>query len=139
MRRLKANTGRSSSQRHTNQEAWAVAQASFRVCAVTRCARGYGDDIRRDSFSSAKHRTEESRYARRVTMEEIEKNDFNLNISRYVSTAKPEEKINLSLVNTQLLELENKATKAVETHNQFLKELGLALLPVGADDKGSHS
>lgn len=28
-------------------------------------------------------------------MEEIEKNDFKLNISRYVSTAKPENKIDL--------------------------------------------
>jgi len=26
------------------------------------------------------------RYARRVIMEEIEKNDYNLNISRYIST-----------------------------------------------------
>src|SRR5574337_830016 len=33
------------------------------------------------------------RYARRVSMEEIEKNDFNLNISRYVSTAVAEEEV----------------------------------------------
>ncbi|EQD66491.1 N-6 DNA methylase domain protein, partial [mine drainage metagenome] len=32
-------------------------------------------------------RKEEPRYARRVDMAEIEKNDFNLNISRYISTA----------------------------------------------------
>nr|WP_256377088.1 N-6 DNA methylase [Nitrosospira multiformis] len=30
------------------------------------------------------------RYARHVGMDEIEANDFNLNISRYVSTAKEE-------------------------------------------------
>ncbi len=72
-------------------------------------------------------RPEESieRYARRVTMEEIEKNDFNLNISRYVSTAKPEEKIDLQEVNIQLIEIEKKASKAREKHNQFLEELGL--------------
>ena len=43
-------------------------------------------------------RKEEVRYSRRVSMEEIEKNDFNLNISRYVSTAKPEEKIDLRAI-----------------------------------------
>jgi hypothetical protein len=34
-----------------------------------------------------KNRKEEVRYSRRVKLSEIEKNDFNLNISRYVSTA----------------------------------------------------
>ncbi len=71
------------------------------------------------------YRKEEPRYAKRVSMEEIEKNDYNLNISRYVSTAKPEEPIDLKLVHTKLSELEKKAVKAAETHNQFLKELGL--------------
>jgi type I restriction enzyme M protein len=33
-----------------------------------------------------KNRTEEPRYSRRVDMAEIEKNDFNLNISRYISS-----------------------------------------------------
>jgi len=41
-------------------------------------------------------RTEEPRYSRRVEMDEIEKNDFNLNISRYISTAVGEAEINLA-------------------------------------------
>ncbi len=65
------------------------------------------------------------RYARRVSMEEIEKNDFNLNISRYVSTAKPEQQINLQTVNKDLTDIEKKARNATKTHNRFLKELGL--------------
>lgn len=65
------------------------------------------------------------RYARRVSMEEIEKNDYNLNISRYVSTAKPEPIIDLNEVNQKLVELEKKAAKALKEHNAFLKELGL--------------
>ena len=40
-------------------------------------------------------RKEEPRYSRRVEMDEIEKNDFNLNISRYISTAVGEEEIDL--------------------------------------------
>lgn len=65
------------------------------------------------------------RYARRVSMEEIEKNDFNLNISRYVSTAKPEPVIDLNDVNEKLTEIETKATKSLNEHNEYLKQLGL--------------
>lgn len=69
------------------------------------------------------------RYARRVSMEEIEKNDYNLNISRYVSTAEPEPIIDLQEVNEQLNKIEADAKKALEAHNQFLRELGLKELP----------
>ena len=58
-------------------------------------------------------------------MEEIEKNDFNLNISRYVSISVEEEEIDLQKVNEQLKEIEKDIAKARETHNKFLKELGL--------------
>ena len=70
-------------------------------------------------------RKEESRYSRKVSMEEIEKNEYNLNISRYVSTAKPEPIIDLKAVNDELKALQNSADKAADTHNAFLKELGL--------------
>ena len=65
------------------------------------------------------------RYARRVSMSEIEKNDYNLNISRYVSTATPEEKISLEEVNKELSKIEKKIKSSTEKHNKFLKELGL--------------
>ncbi|QQN99140.1 type I restriction-modification system subunit M [Pseudomonas sp. SW-3] len=71
------------------------------------------------------YRNEEARYSRRVSMEEIGKNDFNLNISRYVSAATAEEKIDLQVVNAELKEIEKRAAKAAEAHNSFLKELGL--------------
>ena len=58
-------------------------------------------------------------------MAEIEKNDFNLNISRYVSTAKPEVIIDLKEVNTKIVEVEKKSAKALAEHNRYLKELGL--------------
>jgi type I restriction enzyme M protein len=74
-------------------------------------------------------RKEEERYSRRVPMEEIETNDYNLNISRYISTAISEEEIDLGAVNQNLLTLENKIVTATQQHNQFLKELGLPPLP----------
>ncbi|WP_431137388.1 type I restriction-modification system subunit M [Psychroserpens mesophilus] len=67
----------------------------------------------------------EERYARSVSMEEIVKNDFNLNISRYVSTAKPEPIINLKEVNSKLVDVEKRIKVSREEHNSYLKELGL--------------
>ncbi len=72
-----------------------------------------------------KNRTKEDGYSRAVSMDEIAKNDYNLNISRYVSTAKAEETIDLIKVNEQLISIEEKIKDATERHNQFLKELGL--------------
>jgi type I restriction enzyme M protein len=76
-----------------------------------------------------KHRNNEPRYARRVEMQEIEKNNFNLNISRYISTATADEEINLQAVHSELGSLERAIADARDRHNSFLKELGLPLLP----------
>lgn len=68
------------------------------------------------------------RYARRVPMAEIEKNDYNLNISRYVSTAEPEPQVDLAAVHDELVAIDQRIAEAAEKHNGFLKELGLPLL-----------
>jgi type I restriction enzyme M protein len=76
------------------------------------------------------YRKEEKRFSKRVSLEEIaEKNDYNLNISRYVSTALPEPKIDLQAVHTELVDLEKKIDASTKKHNDFLKELGLKPLP----------
>ena len=69
------------------------------------------------------------RYARRVKMNEIEANGFNLNITRYVSTAEPEVEIDLSTTHAELIELEKQIQESTAKHNAFLKELGLSPLP----------
>jgi type I restriction enzyme M protein len=78
-----------------------------------------------------KNRTEEERYSRRVEVAEIVKNDFNLNISRYISTAVAEEEIDLEATNRELFRIERKSKPLSKKHNGFLKELGLPLLPCG--------
>ncbi len=65
------------------------------------------------------------RYARRVGMNEIEANDYSLNISRYVSTAKPEVQIDLSVTHKELIEIETQIQESTAKHNVFLEELGL--------------
>lgn len=74
-------------------------------------------------------RKEAPRYARRVEMEEIEKNDYNLNISRYISTAVGEAEIDLEATHGELVEIEKTIAAAKHKHNDFLKELGLGPLP----------
>ena len=69
------------------------------------------------------------RYARRVEMDEIEFHDFNLNISRYVSTAKPEPQIDLSDTHKELVEIDREIRQSTAKHNEFLNELGLSPLP----------
>jgi type I restriction enzyme M protein len=77
-------------------------------------------------------RKEEDRYARRVSLEEIEKNEFNLNISRYVSTAVAEAKVDLKEVHEQLTSIEDEIAKALATHNSYLEQLGLSTLPTSS-------
>jgi len=71
----------------------------------------------------------EPRFARRVKMVEIEKNDYNLNISRYVSTEKSEVPIDLSKERMKLVNIEKNIVEATKKHNKFLEELGLPQLP----------
>ncbi len=74
-------------------------------------------------------RKEAERFSRRVGMPEIEENESNLNISRYISTAQQEEETDLAATHHELVEIEKAIQKATAKHNEFLKELGLPPLP----------
>ena len=71
------------------------------------------------------YRKETERYSRSVSMCEIIDNDYNLNISRYVSTAKEEIPVDLAEVHKQLKKIEEDIKIAKDKHNRFLEELGL--------------
>ena len=70
-------------------------------------------------------RKEEIRYSRFVSLQEIKENDYNLNITRYVSLSQEEKQIDLLEVNKRLREIEKELQEARDRHNEFLKELGL--------------
>ncbi len=59
-------------------------------------------------------------------MSEIASNDFNLNISRYVSTAQADAEIDLAAKHVRI---EDEIRTAMAKHNEFLRELGLPPLP----------
>ena len=79
-------------------------------------------------ISTYQNRREGARYSRRVEMAEIEKNDFNLNISRYISTAVGEDEIDLVANHAELTRIEKEIQTATAKHNEFLRELGLPTL-----------
>ena len=72
-----------------------------------------------------KYRQETDRYSRKVSMDEIEKNGYNLNISRYVSTAEDEIEIDLDKVNERLTSINERIETKTKEHNEYLKELKL--------------
>ena len=74
-------------------------------------------------------RKEEVRYSRKVEMAEIKKNDFNLNISHYISTAVGEAEIVLDETHRELVDIEKAIAATKDKHNAFLRELGLKPLP----------
>jgi len=74
-------------------------------------------------------RKEEDRYSKRVPMDRIEAEGYNLNISRYISTSIADAEIDLAATHGKLVEIEDAIKKAKEKHNEFLKELGLPPLP----------
>lgn len=81
------------------------------------------------------HRTEEDRYSKRISMERIADEGFNLNISRYVRTARTEAEIDLKATHNQLTDIEKKIRAATQKHNAFLAELGLPAIPYGTTDE----
>ena len=80
-------------------------------------------------INTYQYRKEDARYSMRVSMERIEQEGYNLNISRYISTVIADEEIDLDKLNNDMINLEDKISNARNTHNAFLKELGLPLLP----------
>ncbi len=74
-------------------------------------------------------RKEEDRYSKRISMERIAEEGYNLNISRYISTATAEEEIDLAATNAELKGIEKDIHAATQKHNGFLRELGLPELP----------
>ena len=102
--------------------------------AAEHCVKG-----KRQNQSTGEHRSkiiqadqfseEAARHARRVDRAETEKNDLNLNISRYISTAVGEADIDLHASHQALVDIEKAIAAAEGRHNACLKALDLKPLP----------
>lgn len=70
------------------------------------------------------HRKEIEKYSHLATYAEIEENEFNLNIPRYVDTFEPEPEVDIAAVQKEIEELEEKLTATRAKMDGYLKELG---------------
>jgi type I restriction enzyme M protein len=71
-------------------------------------------------------RTETSKYSKKATLEEIEKNDYNLNIPRYVDTFEAEENIDIEAIAKELKALDESIATTDKTIARFCMELGIS-------------
>jgi len=64
------------------------------------------------------------KYSYLAKLDEIEDNDYNLNIPRYVDTFEEEESVDLNKVRNRLLEVDRQIENITQEINKYLKELG---------------
>jgi type I restriction enzyme M protein len=86
-----------------------------------------------DAHSAAFHNNaEEEKYCRVVELAEIEENDFNLNIARYIDTSEPEPVVDITAVLAELGVISGQLTEVDLELEGYLAELGLtpARLPL---------
>ena len=70
-------------------------------------------------------RLEEDKYSYRASLEEIEENDYNLNIPRYVDTFEEEEEIDLNAVALELCQIDKDMVTIDRELLDFCDELGI--------------
>ncbi len=66
----------------------------------------------------------EDKYAYRATLKEIEGNDYNLNIPRYVDTFEEEAPIDIATTQAEISRLKTELTTVENKMDEYLKELG---------------
>jgi type I restriction enzyme M protein len=93
------------------------AQNSLRSEDIVRIARSHK--------AALEHQTEVESYCRVVTLDEIRRNDGNLNISRYIDGGETEEAVDVEATLAQLETLAEEETLIDVKLNGFLVELGL--------------
>ena len=83
------------------------------------------EDIER-IVSTYRKRESIEKFSHVADRSEVEENDYNLNIPRYVDTFDEEEKIDLATVSAKLTALESDMTVTNKELTSFCKELGIA-------------
>jgi len=87
----------------------------------------------RDIVTTYQYRKEQDRYARRVSMKEIAEKDYNLSLSRYVSTAL--EKAGLTCSHARRADLDRLRYQPIPSHSFG----GKARIPFTSPPPSSHS
>ena len=77
------------------------------------------------AFINGEETAEQEKYSHVATLNEIQENEYNLNIPRYVDTFEEEELIDLESVNKEIAEIKTQIASLEKEMNQYMKELGL--------------
>ncbi|MFX4245476.1 type I restriction-modification system subunit M [Aliarcobacter butzleri] len=72
-----------------------------------------------------RNRSEIEKYSHVATLEEIQENDYNLNIPRYVDTFEEEEPVDIEATKRNISKIENELVTIKTQMSIYLKELGL--------------
>ncbi|QKG29810.1 type I restriction-modification system subunit M [Campylobacter sp. RM16187] len=76
-------------------------------------------------ITAYKNRSRIDKYSHVASINEIEQNDFNLNIPRYVDTYEEEEQVDMAAVKLEISRLEDELKIVQDKMDGYLKELGL--------------
>lgn len=83
------------------------------------------DDIEK-IISAFRNRTNEEKYSKRVSLEEIAENDYNLNIPRYIDTFIEAESIDINEVAKEIKSLDSLMLETDKTIVEFCKQLNIS-------------
>ena len=71
------------------------------------------------------NRKEVEKYSHVATLEEIQENDYNLNIPRYVDTFEEEEPVDIEVTKANIIKIESELAEVKKQMQGYLEELGL--------------
>jgi type I restriction enzyme M protein len=90
---------------------------------AAKAQNNLSDEIIAKIVKTYKDRKEVEKYVHIATFREIEENDFNLNIPRYVDTFEEEAEVDIKAVNVELAKVEVKLAETEKKMKAYLKEL----------------
>jgi type I restriction enzyme M protein len=77
-------------------------------------------------ISTYRTRSEEAKYSKRIALQEIAENDYNLNIPRYVDTFEAEDRIDINAIAAELKAFDAQMAETDQRIASFCKELNIS-------------
>ena len=99
-------------------------QNRLRDADIDKMVATYQAYQKADSLSGEEGEVLEEKYAYRATIQEIEENEYNLNIPRYVDTFEEEEPVDIAATQQHISELKQELATVEQQMEDYLTELG---------------
>lgn len=99
-------------------------QNKLRDTDIDKIVETYQNYIKSDSLKNGEGKILEDKFAYRATLKEIQDNDYNLNIPRYVDTFEEEEPVDIKQTQEEINTLKAQLSEVETKMENYLKELG---------------